>query len=108
MSVHGVPPQWPQPGWYPDPDGEPALRYFDGHQWAPEVHAADPATGTYRPPMAVTPANTLATVSLVLGVVAAVIEWGGVLTLLAAILAIIFGAVGRSRAGRIGGAGKGR
>jgi hypothetical protein len=30
----------PQPGWYPDPAGEPGQRYFDGAQWT--VHAPPP------------------------------------------------------------------
>ena len=27
----------PAPGWYPDPDGSPRLRYFDGRQWTPNT-----------------------------------------------------------------------
>ncbi|MGV8845734.1 DUF2510 domain-containing protein [Tessaracoccus sp.] len=30
------------PGWYPDPDGSPRLRYFDGRQWTRET--ANPPT----------------------------------------------------------------
>jgi len=25
------------PGWYPDPSGAPAMRWFDGHQWTPST-----------------------------------------------------------------------
>lgn len=28
-----------QPGWYPDPDGIPGLRWFDGEQWTPNFSA---------------------------------------------------------------------
>lgn len=31
------------PGWYPDPDGSPQLRYFDGNQWTPQT--AQPLAG---------------------------------------------------------------
>lgn len=31
----------PAPGWYPDPGGEPALRYWDGEQWTSHLHADD-------------------------------------------------------------------
>lgn len=25
----------PPPGWYPDPQGQPRMRWWDGHTWAP-------------------------------------------------------------------------
>jgi hypothetical protein len=39
-----VNPQWPggpPPGWYPDPAGEKAWRWWDGHQWT--AYASDPS-----------------------------------------------------------------
>ncbi|MEX1365516.1 MAG: DUF2510 domain-containing protein [Nannocystaceae bacterium] len=27
------------PGWYPDPSGAPAMRWFDGRQWTPQTAA---------------------------------------------------------------------
>ncbi|BBX09508.1 DUF2510 domain-containing protein [Mycolicibacterium aichiense] len=29
-----------QPGWYPDPNGIPGLRWFDGEQWTPNFSGA--------------------------------------------------------------------
>jgi len=31
MSTHNVP-----PGWYPDPNGAPSERYWDGNNWGSE------------------------------------------------------------------------
>lgn len=31
MSMHSVP-----PGWYPDPDGKPGEKYWDGNSWTKE------------------------------------------------------------------------
>ncbi|MEV0232566.1 DUF2510 domain-containing protein [Nonomuraea sp. NPDC050786] len=32
-------------GWYPDPYGEPQLRWWDGNQWTDAVHAQQPGPG---------------------------------------------------------------
>ena len=29
------------PGWYPDPDGKPCNRYWDGANWTLETHPLD-------------------------------------------------------------------
>lgn len=34
------------PGWYPDPDGQPALRYWDGSVWTEHLEAATPKGST--------------------------------------------------------------
>jgi hypothetical protein len=94
------------PGWYPNPDGTPTTRYWDGAQWT--AHTVIPPPGPYQQgPMVAgfpvaypAPTNGIATASLVLGLLGAVIEWGGLLTLAAGVLAVIFGAVGIGRAGR--------
>lgn len=36
----------PAPGWYPDPDGSPRLRYFDGRQWTPNTAPLPVSPGT--------------------------------------------------------------
>jgi hypothetical protein len=33
-------PLGPGPGWYPDPAGRPALRWYDGQQWTAHLQAA--------------------------------------------------------------------
>lgn len=33
----------PPAGWYPNPDGAPNLRYFDGADWTPHFAAGTPA-----------------------------------------------------------------
>jgi hypothetical protein len=45
---------------------------------------------------------------MVLGILGVVIEWAGVLTLAAGILALVFGMVGVSRANKLGGLHSGR
>jgi hypothetical protein len=108
------------PGWYPNPDGTPTYRYWDGDRWTEHIGPQTPPGPIYggygpggpmtmaMPVQAPVASNGLATAALVLGILGAVIEWGGVLTLLAGVLAIIFGAVGMSRAVRLGNLGKGR
>jgi hypothetical protein len=43
------------PGWYPNPNGAPGIRYFDGREWTP-YHRADPPAA----PTAPRPAPTYA------------------------------------------------
>ena len=41
------PPSGPPPGWYNDPGGEPALRWWDGNQWTQHTRPAwEPQHGT--------------------------------------------------------------
>lgn len=35
-SVAEPPPQVPA-GWYPDPNGQPCSRWWDGYQWTPSI-----------------------------------------------------------------------
>jgi hypothetical protein len=42
------------PGWYPDPDGESRLRYFDGSSWTTK-YAPMPATSAGPPPPTTAP-----------------------------------------------------
>ncbi len=62
----------------------------------------------FPPVMPAVASNGLATAALVLGILGAVIEWAGILTFAAGVLAIVFGAIGISKAGQLGGLGKGR
>jgi len=102
------------PGWYPDPTGRFDVRYYNGRTWTGDV-----ATGGARfvdtvpltpptvpaPPPGPRQKNGLATASMVCGIVAVATGWlpvvfvaGAVL----AVLAVIFGAVGLSRARKTG------
>ncbi|WP_220449680.1 DUF2510 domain-containing protein [Nonomuraea longispora] len=38
-------------GWYPDPYGEPRLRWWDGSQWTDATHAQDPPAGASQQPV---------------------------------------------------------
>jgi uncharacterized Tic20 family protein len=40
MASSGAPP--PRPGWYPDPGGSPAHRYWDGTRWTDALSSAIP------------------------------------------------------------------
>ena len=99
-------------GWYPNPDGTPTLRYWNGQSWTPHSAPLEPAGNApmvgYAAAMAPPQNNSLATASLVLGIVGAIFEWGGVLTLTVGVLALIFGAVGLSRAPSLGNRGRGK
>ncbi len=71
----------PPPGWFPDPSGQPGLRYWDGSSWT--AHHSPTAGGG----LGATPAETsgLAIASLIFGII------GG------PVLAIPFGLVARRR-----------
>ena len=70
-----------------------------GYRPAPELYHAH---GTQPPPRG----NGLAVAALVLGITSIVFSWWGLLTLVQVVLAVIFGAVGLSRA-RLGAPKKG-
>ncbi|AXC35140.1 hypothetical protein SEA_PHRANNY_35 [Mycobacterium phage Phranny] len=46
----------PAPGWYPDPNGAPGQRYFDGTEWTSHTQQAPPAHVPQ--PVAVLPKKT--------------------------------------------------
>jgi uncharacterized protein DUF4190/uncharacterized protein DUF2510 len=107
------------PGWYPNPDGTATSRYWDGNGWTqhtgPPGPPAPPTGYLYAaqmpgamPMMPAVETNGIATASLVLGILGAVIEWGGILTLAAGVLAIVFGVIGIGKAGRLGNRGRGQ
>jgi hypothetical protein len=52
-------PDLPQPGWYPDPSGAPALRWWNGVTWSDSTHPLSPdaaaPTSTSVPPTAPLP-----------------------------------------------------
>ena len=60
-----------------------------------------PAAAVYVPYLA-RPSNGQAMAGMVLGILAVIIEWGGVLTLALAVSAIIFGAVGLNQSRETG------
>lgn len=107
-------------GWYPDPERVAASRFWDGSGWTEHTKGtaplyAPPVAGTAvgpDPALAVpTPAftttaskNGIATAALVLGIVALLLD----LLLVPTVLAIVFGAIGISRAGNRGGTGRAR
>jgi hypothetical protein len=41
--------EWTEPGWFPDPEREHRLRYFDGQLWTPHVthHGPTPCHGCH-------------------------------------------------------------
>ncbi len=100
-------------GWHPDPTRRFDLRYHNGVDWTADVsndgdRFVDPAGSR---PSAVTTlgagevANPIATASMVLGIVAIGIGWLPfvvVLGAIAAILAVLFGIIGRRRARVLG------
>lgn len=105
------------PGWYADPTARFELRYHNGQAWTADV-ATDGARyvdplGT-RPgdvrPVATGGRNTPATAAMTLGILAVATGWMPlvvVLSVVAAVLAIVLGVVGRRRARRTGiGAGR--
>ncbi len=40
----------PQPGWHPDPEGKPQLRWWDGQQWTAATQPLPAHPGTVTPP----------------------------------------------------------
>jgi hypothetical protein len=104
-----------QPGWYADPLGRFELRYYNGAAWTADVsngghRFVDPLgidVGPFRP--AATPVaahehdstvGSLATASMVLGIIAVAIAWIPfivVLGAIAAVLAVVFGIVALRR-----------
>jgi len=80
-------------GWYPDPDGKPAERYWNGSSWGEETR---PRTGLSQPPMVANTAvstqgrnNGMGTAALVMGILGLFL-----FPIVFSILAIIFGSVG--------------
>ncbi|MBB3601481.1 TM2 domain-containing membrane protein YozV [Mycolicibacterium sp. BK556] len=43
----GAPP--PPPGWYPDPNGGPRMRYFDGVKWAEQISPLNASSSPFAP-----------------------------------------------------------
>lgn len=109
----GGAPQDPRPG-PGSPPPPPGYTYPQG-QWQP-THAGQYPGGQYpagqyppqyaQHPLA-RPGNGLAVASLVLGITSIIFSWWGLLTLAQVVLAIIFGAIGISRA-NAGASGKGQ
>lgn len=101
-------------GWYPDPEGAAATRFWDGSAWtihtkggaarfAPPT-AATPVQPGHIAPMTGVPRNSMATAGLVLGIVSLLFN----LLLIPTILGVVFGSIGAARAGRRGGVGRAR
>ncbi len=107
-------------GWYPDPERVAASRFWDGSGWTEHTKGRAPQDAPPVPGTAVdrdqaitgpTPAsmsaeskNGMATAALVLGIVALLLD----VLLVPTVLAIVFGAIGISRAGTRGGLGRAR
>ncbi len=101
-------------GWYPDPTGRFELRYHNGIAWTADVSTnglryVDPAgTSPGAPaaaPRSVAGRNGPAVAAMVLGIVSIGIGWLPfvvVAGIVASVLAIVLGAVGRARAKRSG------
>jgi len=84
-------------GWYADPSGQPAERYWDGSIWTDQTRPR--AAPAFSPPMggpavATRPRNGMGSASLTLGILGLFLGW------LFSLLAIIFGGVGLGRANR--------
>lgn len=83
------------PGWYADPAGTAAWRYWDGTGWT-EDRRPFPA------PEAAPTRNGWATAGLVLGIIAPLLDPAFIPT----VLAVVFGALGVAAAERLGGLGR--
>jgi hypothetical protein len=106
------------PGWYADPLGRFELRYYNGAAWTADVsndgdRFVDPlglelgarATGAEPAVSDSSATNGPATAAMVLGIIAVAIGWLPfivVLGVIAALLALVFGAVGIRRSTRTG------
>jgi hypothetical protein len=89
------------PGWYPDPAGEAAERWWDGTGWTAQSRAASVLAQPLTRPDVLK--NTPATVGLVLGIVALVVNSFAV----ASLAALVFSVLGLNRAGQLVQAGYG-
>lgn len=85
-------------GWYPDPEGKPGQRYWDGANWTDQSRAAMPPSPM--PPSSMSygsgggaPQNGMGTAALTLGILGFFC-----LPVIFSILAIIFGRIGMTRA----------
>jgi hypothetical protein len=112
-----------RPGWYADPLGRFELRYFNGATWTADVSTSgdrfvdplgidvDQRSGQpARSGAAENSSTSLATASMVLGIVAVAIAWVPfvvVVGAIAAVLALVFGMLALRRSGPSG-AGRGR
>lgn len=82
-------------GWYPDPDGKPVQRYWDGSAWTEQNR---PSVGQPLPSMPAArvgtgPQNGMGSAALTLGILGFFC-----FPLIASVLAIIFGRIGMTRA----------
>ena len=105
------------PGWYADPLGRFELRYYNGTAWTADVStggsrfvdpmglAVGPAVQPQQSDAATATTTSTPTAAMVLGIIAIAIAWMPflvVLGVIAAILAIVFGAIGVRRSGPSG------
>lgn len=97
-------------GWYPDPNGAPAQRWWDGHQWtahvAPTPRPAAGIGGLYNGAAdAAAGKNFAGTWSLIMGIgafLAGIPRGTTLLSVLFAVAAVVWGGIGLARAGRYG------
>lgn len=98
-----------RPDWYPDPSGRHEFRYFNGQTWTADVsddgeRFVDPFDGG-SPADGDGPGNGVAVAALTCGIVSVAFGWLPVLFVVGAVLAvlaIVFGVVGRRRARDLG------
>ncbi|GAA2724288.1 DUF2510 domain-containing protein [Cellulomonas aerilata] len=89
------------PGWYPDPSGEAAERWWDGTGWTAQSREHSVLAQPLTRPAVLT--NNLATAGLVLGVVALLVNT----FLVVSIAALVLSVLGLNRAGQLVQAGYG-
>ena len=122
--TYGPPALAAPPGWYDDPEAPDLLRWWDGRAWSDEHFAAKPVGDTVNAaaqrarsffawawPLAVlfwlVPILLTLVPSSAVQTAGVVMSWiGGLPVLVLAVLAIVFGAIGLVRAGRLGGLGR--